>query len=117
MFLQGKINIMFIVSIYIDFYFGILIMVVGGSIISNNEYLYVYYGCCGDLMKQVLNIYKNALVCLRSLANFYVLVIVSPFILSFRSRNNMQLIPKMQICPRTLVHSILYVKEVVTHII
>ena len=80
MFLQGKINIMFIVSIYIDFYFGILIMVVGGSIISINEYLYVYYGCCGDLMKQVLNIYKNALVCLRSLAHFYVLVIVSPFI-------------------------------------
>ena len=53
---------MFIVSIYIDFYFGILIMVVGGNIISNNEYLDVYYGYCGDLMKQVLNIYKNALV-------------------------------------------------------
>ena len=96
MFLKGKINIMFIVSIYIHFYFGILIMIIGGSIISNNEYLYVYYGCCGDLMRQVLNIYKNALVCLRSLAHFYVLVIVSPFIPPFRSRNSMQLILKMQ---------------------
>jgi len=37
MFHKGKINIMFIVFLYIDLYFGILIMFVGGNLYRTME--------------------------------------------------------------------------------
>ena len=44
MFLNGKISIMFIVSIHIDFYFGILIMIVGAALYQTvNIYMCIMF--------------------------------------------------------------------------